>query len=117
MDAVKAMPNGQEPGKQERIAMTTKKSVRRKGKAVHAPPKSMKKVMRNLSRTIGQPAGSLLHIGEQKTAKCIITVFGYDEEREFHMPVKSVAECEEWKDEQRVLWINIAVAFACPIRF
>ena len=107
MDAVTAAPTGQEPGKKDRIVMTAKKSVRRKGKAVHAPPKSMKKVMRNLSRTIGQPAGSLLHIGEQKTAKCIITVFGYDEEREFHMPVKSVAECEEWKDEQRVLWINI----------
>jgi magnesium transporter len=107
MDAVTKVPTGQEPGKQERLVMTAKKSVRRKGKAADAAPKSMKKVMRNLSRTVGQPAGTLLHIGEQKTADCTITVFGYDEEREFHMPVKSVAECEEWKDQQRVLWINI----------
>jgi hypothetical protein len=53
MDAVTKVPTGQEPGKQERMVMTAKKSVRRKGKAVHAPPKPMKKVMRNLSRTIG----------------------------------------------------------------
>ncbi len=79
--------------------MTAKKSVRRKGKSIRASSRPMKKVMRNLSRTIGQPAGSLLHIGEQKTANCIITVFGYDEEREFHMPVKSVAECAEWIDQ------------------
>ena len=46
--------------------MTAKKSMRHKGKAVRASSRPMKKVMRNLSRTIGQPAGSLLHIGEQK---------------------------------------------------
>jgi len=107
MDAVTEVPTGLEPGKQERMVMTAKKSVRRKGKVVHAPPKPMKKVMRNLSRTIGQPPGTLLHIGEQKTADCVITVFGYDEEREFHMPVGNVTECAEWKDQQRVLWINI----------
>ncbi len=107
MDAVTAVLTCQEQSKQKCTVMTAKKSVRRKGKGVRASSRPMKKVMRNLSRTIGQPAGSLLHIGEQKTANCIITVFGYDEEREFHTPVKSVAECGEWKDQQRVLWINI----------
>jgi len=87
--------------------MKSIRSARRKGKAVHAQAKPMKKVMKNLSRTIGQPAGTLLHIGEQKTDRPAVTVFGYDEEREFHMPVKSFAECAEWKDRQRVLWINI----------
>ena len=87
--------------------MKSKKSLRHHARAVHAPSRPMKKVMRNLTKTIGQPAGTLLHIGELKTADCVITVFGYDEEREFHMPVKSLAECEEWKDQQRVLWINI----------
>ncbi|MEI7824809.1 MAG: hypothetical protein WCI01_05880 [Chlorobiaceae bacterium] len=75
--------------------MKAKKSIRQHARAVHAPSRPMKKVMSNLARTIGQPAGTLLHIGELKTADCVITVFGYDEEREFHMPVKSLAECEE----------------------
>jgi magnesium transporter len=87
--------------------MKSKKSTGRNGKAVRAPIRPMKKVMRNRSRTIGKPAGTLLHIGEQKTEHSVISVFGYDDEREFHMPVKSLAECAEWKDRQRVLWINI----------
>jgi magnesium transporter len=67
----------------------------------------MKKMMRNFSKTIGQPAGTLQHIGEQKTDLPALTVFGYDEDHEFHMPLKSIAECAALKDKQKVLWVNI----------
>ena len=76
-------------------------------RAAHPAVKPMKKVMRNLSKTIGQPAGTLQHIGEQKTDFPDITVFGYDENHEFHMPLKSIAECAALKDKQKVLWVNI----------
>ncbi len=86
--------------------MKGKKSLR-KVRAAHPAVKSMKKVMRNLSKTIGQPAGTLQHIGEQKTDFPAITVFGYDADHEFHMPLKSIAECGALKDKQKVLWVNI----------
>jgi magnesium transporter len=86
--------------------MKSKKSLR-KGRAGHSAVKPMKKVMHNLSRTIGTPAGTLRHIGEQKIDTPAITVFGYDEDREFHKPLKSFAECAALKDKQKVLWVNI----------
>ena len=86
--------------------MKGNKSLRRV-RAAHPTVKPMKKVMRNLSKTIGQPAGTLQHIGEQKTDFPAITVFGYDEDHEFHMPLKSIAECAALKDKQKVLWVNI----------
>ena len=79
----------------------------RKVRAAHRAVKPMKKVMRNLSKTIGQQAGTLQHIGEQKTDFPAITVFGYDVDHEFHMPLKSIAECAALKDKQKVLWVNI----------
>ncbi len=87
--------------------MKRKKSIRPKEKVVHASGRPIRKMMRNRSKTIGQPAGTLIHIGEQKTDFSAISVFGYDEEREFHMSVENFAECAVWKDKQRVLWINI----------
>ncbi|MCX6180193.1 MAG: magnesium/cobalt transporter CorA [Chlorobiales bacterium] len=86
--------------------MKGKKSWR-KVRAAHRAEKPMKKVMRNLSKTIGKPAGTLQHIGEQKTDFPSITVFGYDEDHEFHMPLKSIAECAALKDKEKVLWVNI----------
>ena len=88
------------------LIMKGKKSWR-KVRAAHPAVKPMKKVMRNLSKTIGQAAGTLQHIGEQKTDFPAITVFSYDEDHEIHMPLKSIAECAALKDKQKVLWVNI----------
>ncbi|NTW82733.1 MAG: magnesium/cobalt transporter CorA [Chlorobiaceae bacterium] len=70
-------------------------------------PGQMKKVMRSMTKTVGQAPGTLLHTGEQKTGTTRITVFGYDEEKELHITPGSIQECKALKGGFKVLWINI----------
>jgi magnesium transporter len=70
-------------------------------------PGSMKKVMRSMTKTVGQAPGTLLHTGEQKTDTARITVFGYDEENELHATPVTIQECAVLKGRFKVLWINI----------
>jgi len=86
------------------IAMNRKKRMEREGRQTG---RALKKVNRNLSGKVGQPAGTLYHTGHQKTESPVITVFGYDENRFFYRDVKSLHECEQFKEQFKVLWINI----------
>lgn len=79
----------------------------KKEKAIPATARPMKKVMRNFSGKIGQPAGTLFHTGEQKTAYPVITVFGYDEQRHVRLHIQSLDECRALREQFRVIWINI----------
>ncbi|KUL30144.1 magnesium transporter [Chlorobium limicola] len=67
----------------------------------------LKTVKSSLSGKIGQPAGTLYHTGRQKTESPVITVFGYDENRFFYRDVKTLHECEQFKEQFKVLWVNI----------
>jgi magnesium transporter len=69
--------------------------------------KSEKKVLRSRLESIGQPSGSLIHIGERMVEKTEITVFGYDEGQAVTLKVGSAAECLALKERFRALWINV----------
>ncbi|MBN1279250.1 MAG: magnesium/cobalt transporter CorA [Chlorobium sp.] len=67
----------------------------------------MKKVIRNFSGKIGQPAGTLFHTGERKIGSPVLTVLGYDEGRCVRLDIKNLNECMELRGKYKVLWINI----------
>jgi magnesium transporter len=69
--------------------------------------KSEKKVLRSRHQSIGQPSGSLIHIGERKVETTRITVIGYDEKQSVTMAVNNAAECFALKERFKVLWINV----------
>jgi len=58
------------------------------------------------SKTIGLPPGSLVHVGDSRTAQVKITVIDYDEKNFIEKEV-SVEECFLFKDKPSVTWINI----------
>jgi magnesium transporter len=69
--------------------------------------KHEKRLFRSRHKSIGQPPGSLIHIGEQKVEKTEITVIGYGEGLAETLTVKDAAECLALKSRFKVLWINV----------
>jgi len=69
--------------------------------------KSEKKVLRSRHESIGQPPGSLIHIGEQKVEKTEITAIGYDEKQAVTLSVGNVEECLALRERFKVLWIDV----------
>lgn len=59
------------------------------------------------SKTLGQPAGTLIYEGETKTSKAIITIFDYDEENCTEKIADTVEECFPFRDKPTVTWINV----------
>ena len=75
----------------------------------HTPHKKRqkKRIFRSRVKSLGQPPGSLIHIGEQKVEQTGITAFGYDEGQAVTVEVKNVEECLGLKERFKVLWINV----------
>lgn len=69
--------------------------------------KHKKRIFRSRVKALGQPPGSLIHIGEQKVERTRITAFGYDEGQVVTVEVKSAEECRALKERFKVLWINV----------
>jgi magnesium transporter len=69
--------------------------------------KHEKRLFRSRHKSIGQPPGALIHIGEQKVEKAEITVIGYDEKQMVTMSVSDASECFVLKEKFKVLWINV----------
>jgi magnesium transporter len=67
----------------------------------------MAKSGKRRSRKSGLPPGTLIHIGEQKTAAVKITVIDYDQEHFHEKVVESVEDCFEYKTTDTVTWINV----------
>jgi len=67
----------------------------------------MPKFIKKSSKTIGLPPGSLVHIGEKKTAKVKISILDYDEKQFEEKEAKKVEDCFPFKDKSTVTWINI----------
>jgi len=67
----------------------------------------MPRFIKRSSKTIGLPPGSLVHVGEKRTAKVKITVIDYDEKNFEEKEVKKVEECFPFKDKPTVTWINV----------
>ncbi|UCD13661.1 MAG: magnesium/cobalt transporter CorA [Thermoplasmatales archaeon] len=67
----------------------------------------MARFIKKRSQMIGLPPGSLVHIGEKKTAKIKISVIDYDEQQFQEEEAKKVEDCFSFKDKPTVTWINI----------
>ncbi|MFC1668333.1 magnesium/cobalt transporter CorA [Chlamydiota bacterium] len=55
----------------------------------------------------GLPPGTLVHVGEKRTAKVRISLIDYDENNFTEKEVASIDECFPFKDTPSVTWINI----------
>jgi len=67
----------------------------------------MPKSLRRKSRKAGLPPGTLVHVGEEKTAKVKITVIDYDESNLQEKEIVKIDECYPFKEKPTVTWINI----------
>jgi len=67
----------------------------------------MPRFIKKRSKTIGQPPGTLVHIGEKKTEKAKITIIDYDEPHFEEKEVREVEECFPFRDKPTITWINI----------
>ncbi len=55
----------------------------------------------------GLPPGSLVHVGNRKTEKIIITVIDYDNSEFTETICKNIEDCFHLKDKKTTTWINI----------
>ncbi|MCD4781336.1 MAG: magnesium/cobalt transporter CorA [Candidatus Omnitrophica bacterium] len=67
----------------------------------------MPKLYKKVSKKIGLPPGTLIHVGEKRTKKTIITAFDYDETFLDEPNVKSIKDCFAYRDKPSRTWINI----------
>jgi magnesium transporter len=69
-----------------------------------------KRILRNgakRSRKNGMDPGSLVYVGEAKTAKPRITILDYDGEKFLEKEAASCEECFAFRDSASVTWINV----------
>ena len=57
----------------------------------------MAKMVKNISRKVGLPPGSLVHIGDRSDDKVMITVYHYQEENYIEKELSSIEECFPFK--------------------
>ena len=62
---------------------------------------------RNVSRKIGQPPGTLVHVGEQRTSPVTISVIAYDKDHVTERTNLSIGEAAAPREEDRISWINV----------
>jgi magnesium transporter len=67
----------------------------------------MSRYIKKRTKSLGQPPGSLVHIGEIITEKTKITVIDYNEEKYEHKTDVPLKECSRYFDSATVTWINI----------
>ena len=66
----------------------------------------MPRTKKRSSKT-GLPPGTVLHIGERKTAQPIISIIDYNEEGVEEKQALYVEECFPFKDKESITWINV----------
>jgi magnesium transporter len=59
------------------------------------------------SKKAGLPPGALVHIGRQKSQKIKISVIDYDKDSYTEKICKTIEECFEYRDTEKISWINI----------
>ncbi|MFZ5516223.1 MAG: magnesium/cobalt transporter CorA [Candidatus Zhuqueibacterota bacterium] len=63
--------------------------------------------MKEASRKVGLPPGTLIHVGEKKTEKTRISVFDFDETNLEEKEVERVEDCYPYHEKPSLTWINI----------
>ncbi len=67
----------------------------------------IRKIANRLSKKAGMSPGTLVHVGEERTAEPKITIIDYDRDNYQESIVENVEECFSYKDTPTVTWINI----------
>jgi magnesium transporter len=67
----------------------------------------MPKRIKSRIKKIGLPPGSLIHIGDRCSVTPKITLLDYDESQFLEKEIGTIAECQPFKDQKTVTWINI----------
>jgi len=67
----------------------------------------MPRLIKERSKKVGLPPGTLVHIGEKKRERTTITILDYDEQHLQEQEIKTVDECLPFKDKPTVTWINV----------
>jgi len=67
----------------------------------------MTRLIKKISKTIGLPPGTLVHVGEEKTEKVRITLIDYDETNIKESKIESIEDVFSFKDKPTVTWVNI----------
>ncbi|MCL7411837.1 MAG: magnesium/cobalt transporter CorA [Methanosarcinaceae archaeon] len=62
---------------------------------------------KKVSKQIGLPPGSLVHVGEKRTENVKISIIDYDENQLNEEVVATVEKCFFFKEQPTVTWINI----------
>lgn len=66
-----------------------------------------KKLAQKMSKMVGLPPGSLVHIGEQRADKVRIDVINYNDKDFQERVIEQIDECFVFKEKPDVTWINI----------
>ncbi len=67
----------------------------------------MKRLVRRTAKKTGLSPGILVHTGEQKMEKAVISIIGYDRANLIEKKLSSIEETYSHKDSPPVAWINI----------
>ncbi len=67
----------------------------------------MAKSKKRRAKRAGLSPGTLVHVGEQKTARVRVTLIDYDEQQYAEKEVTNVEECFPFRDRPTTTWINI----------
>jgi len=66
-----------------------------------------RRLFRVRSKHVGLPPGTLIHVGEKKTDKPVITVFHYTEDHFDEIKAEAIEECFSYKNKPGIAWINV----------
>ena len=67
----------------------------------------MSKAFKNIIDTIGLPPGTLVHVGDNKLEKSLITIFDYDLNHYEERTAETIEESFAFRDKPSITWINI----------
>ncbi|HII05973.1 MAG TPA: magnesium/cobalt transporter CorA [Methanotrichaceae archaeon] len=67
----------------------------------------MARIFKIRTKKVGQPPGTLVHVGEARTEPVRITVLDYDLDQLQEFCVTSIDQCLDFKKKPSVTWINV----------
>ena len=67
----------------------------------------MARFIKRISKTVGLPPGTLVHVGEAKTAPVRMTLMDYSEAEVKEPRIDSIEDVFPFKDKPTVTWVNI----------
>jgi len=73
----------------------------------HSLSAKMRELMKKRKHSLGQPPGTLVHVGERKTLKVKLTMTDYNEQVCTEEIIRTVEECYSFMGKPSVTWLNI----------